>query len=272
MQAIERNAPAILPAAGVVAKIGDDKILSLSYYQIDDYLTCPLKYKYVHLLHVPIMTHHTVAYGKALHDAVQQYHQAKMQNRSISEEDILRIFERSFRKEGFLSQEHIALRLKSAELALKQFYREQEVLKIVPSFVEQEFSFLIDNNRLVGRWDRVDIVDGKVTVVDFKSSEIRKQLDADKKAKENLQLSLYSLAYQKATGKLPDFKELRFLETGLVGRVEVTEKDVERVLEAVDKASRGIRSCDFEAKPDYLACSYCAYNQICPSAQVKSPR
>ncbi len=272
IQAIERNAPAITPPISVVGKLSDEKILSLSYYQIDDYLTCPLKYKYVHLLHVPIMTHHTVAYGKALHDAVQHYHQCKMQHRPVSEEDVLNVFENSFRKEGFISQEHITLRLKSAEVALKNFYREQEILNIIPSLVEQEFSFLLNNNRLVGRWDRVDVVDGMVTVVDFKSSEMHKQQEADKKAKDNLQLSLYSLAYKHATGKLPDFKELRFLETGLVGRVEVTEKDVERVLEAVEKASVGIRGCDFEAKPNYLACSYCAYNQICPCAQVKSPR
>jgi len=272
IQAIERNAPAVSAPSGVAGKMSEEKILSLSYYQMDDYLTCPLKYKYVHILHVPIMTHHTVAYGKALHDAVQYYHQCKMQNRLVSEEDILKVFENSFRKEGFISQEHIALRMKSAEAALKNFYHEQEALKIIPSFVEQEFSFLIGHNRMVGRWDRVDIVDGVVTVVDFKSSEIRKQQDADKKTKENLQLSLYSLAYQKASGKLPDFKELRFLETGLVGHVEVTEKDVERVLEAVEKASSGIRQGNFDAKPNYLACSYCAYNQICPFAQVKAPR
>jgi len=272
MQAIERNAPAVSTPVGVVGKISDDKILSLSYYQIDDYLTCPLKYKYVHLLHVPIMTHHTVAYGKALHDAVQHYHQCKMQARPVREEDVFKVFENSFRKEGFISQEHIALRLKSAQVALKNFYREQEALKIIPSLVEQEFSFLLNNNRMVGRWDRVDVVDGVTTVVDFKSSEIHKQQDADKKTKDNLQLSLYSLAYKEATGRLPDFKELRFLETGMVGRIEVTEKDVERVLEAVDKASTGIRACDFDAKPNYLACSYCAYSQICPRAQVKSPR
>jgi len=272
MQAIERNAPAVSAPAGVVCKISDDKVLSLSYYQIDDYLTCPLKYKYVHILHVPIMTHHTVAYGKALHDAVQYYHQCKMQARPVREEDVFKVFENSFRKEGFISQEHITLRVKSAQVALKNFYREQEVLKIIPSLVEKEFSFLLNNNRMVGRWDRVDVVDGIVTVVDFKSSEIHKQEDADKKTKDNLQLSLYSLAYREAAGKLPDFKELRFLETGLVGRIEVTEKDAERVLESVDKASTGIRACNFDAKPNHLACSYCAYNQICPFAQVRSPR
>ncbi|MCX5681391.1 MAG: ATP-dependent DNA helicase, partial [Candidatus Omnitrophica bacterium] len=270
IQAIERNAPPVSAPIPAVGKVGEDKILKLSHYQIDDYLTCPLKYKYVHVLRVPIMTHHTVAYGKALHDAVQYYHQCKMESRAVSEDDVLKAFQNSFQKEGFISKEHIALRLKSAEAALKNFYHEQERLKIVPSFVEKEFSFVLGHNRIVGRWDRVDVVGDIVTVVDFKSSEIRKQQDADKKTKDNLQLSLYSLAYQKASGRLPDFKELHFLDTGIVGRVPVSEKDVERVLEVIEKASVGIRSGNFEAKPNYMACSYCAYRQICPHAEAST--
>lgn len=270
MQAIERNAPVISMPVPVTAKISDDKILSLSHYQIDDYRTCPLKYKYVHVLHVPIMTHHTVAYGKALHDAIQYYHEHKMKDRLIKEDEVLKAFQDSFQKEGFISKEHIALRLKSAEAALKNFFREQERSKAVPSFVEKEFSFVLGHNRIVGRWDRIDVVGDIVTIVDFKSSEIRKQQDADKKVKDNLQLSLYSLAYQKAAGRLPDFKELHFLETGIIGRAKVTEKDVERVLEAVEEASKGIRSGSFDAKPHYLACSYCAFREICPRAEAGS--
>lgn len=270
LQAIERNAPPVSAPLPVAGKIADEKIISLSYYQIDDYLTCPLKYKYVHVLHVPIMTHHTVVYGKALHDAVQYYHQCKMQLRPVTDEDVIKVFENAFRKEGFMSQEHIQLRLAAARTGLKNFFMQQEARNIIPAFVEQEFSFMVGSCRIKGRWDRIDTVDGVTTIVDFKSSEIRKQADADKKTKENLQLSLYSVAYEKATGKLPDLKELHFLETGIVGRAAVTEKDIDRVMESIDKASRGIRQGSFEARPDYLACQYCAYNQICPKAQTSS--
>ena len=36
----------------------------LSHRQVDDYQTCPLKYRYVHVLRVPILRHHTVVYGR----------------------------------------------------------------------------------------------------------------------------------------------------------------------------------------------------------------
>ncbi len=269
LQAIERNAPKARSLTPASNKIPEDKTLSLSYYQIDDYLTCPLKYKYVHVLRVPIMTHHTVAYGKALHDAVQFYHLCKIGNRPVKADDVIRAFEESFKKEGFLSQEHIDLRLKSARSALKNFFVNQEKLKVIPTFVEKEFSFILNNNRIVGRWDRVDVVDNDAVVIDFKSSEVKTQEDADKKTKANLQLSLYSLAYEKMAGTLPKFKELHFLETGLVGRAEVTNKDVDKILKCIEDASAGIRAGLFDAKPDYMACSYCAYNQICPKTQKR---
>ena len=33
---------------------------------MDDYLTCPLKFRFSHLLKIPIMRHHLVIYGSAL--------------------------------------------------------------------------------------------------------------------------------------------------------------------------------------------------------------
>lgn len=108
----------------------------------------------------------------------------------------------------------------------------------------------------------------EVTVIDFKSSQIETQQEADQRTKESLQLNLYSLAYEKTFGRLPDYKELHFLDTGLIGRSVVSEKHTEKAKEAVTKASAGIRSGNFAAMPARMACLYCAYNQICPSADV----
>ena len=63
------TAGAARPADGPI-----NEPLSLSFYQIDDYLTCPLKYKYAHVLRVPLAPHHAIIYGAALHKAVQLFH------------------------------------------------------------------------------------------------------------------------------------------------------------------------------------------------------
>ena len=266
LEAIERNAPKLESKLGSIRQIPEEEVLNLSHYKIDDYLTCPLKYKYVHILRVPILTHHTVIYGRAMHEAVLRYHQLKIRGKTISEKDLVGVFESLFKQEGFLSKKHFQERLLIGKKALRRFLKEQEKTKITPTFVEKDFSFTLGNDRIIGRWDRIDIHNEEVILIDFKSSEIKKQQDADKRTKNSLQLSVYSLAYSRVFGKLPDWVELHFLESGLVGRAKRTDKDIENATEKIKQASSGIRKANFKAKPAYLACSYCAYNQICPRA------
>ena len=110
----------------------------------------------------------------------------------------------------------------------------------------------------------MDIQDGEVCIIDFKSSNIRKKEKADKRTRESLQLAIYALAYQKIYGKIPDRVELHFLESGLIGSAGLSEDDLNRTVKKIDKAAAGIRVRLYEAKPAYLACRYCAYEKVCP--------
>jgi DNA helicase-2/ATP-dependent DNA helicase PcrA len=264
LEMIERNAPkpAVKPSAR--RKIEKEAVLNLSYYQIDDYRTCPLKYKYVHILRVPIMQHHTVAYGKAVHDAVQQYHLHKIKGIAFSEKQLLDSFADAWINEGFLSKEHEEERFNNGKKALARFYREQEKSGRTPAMVEKDFTFTLENDCIRGRWDRIDQDGEEAIIVDFKTSEVSKQKDADKRAKESIQLDIYSLAYKEVFGKLPKRAELHFLESGLVGVAQKSEKDLAEIQEVIKDVSEGIRQQDFKARPTYLACRFCAYQLICP--------
>ena len=88
-----------------LAPISDKEVLRLSHYQIDDYLTCPLKYKYVHILRLPFF-HHTIVYGKAVHSAVELYYRHKMGGVPAALDQLLKTYESAWRNIGFLSQEH----------------------------------------------------------------------------------------------------------------------------------------------------------------------
>jgi DNA helicase-2/ATP-dependent DNA helicase PcrA len=269
IETINRHAPNPEINLETVGVIPESQILNLSYYQIDDYLTCPLKYKYVHILRVPILEHHVVIYGKAMHEAVQRYNQSRLKGISIGLNEIIQVFEDSFKPEGFLTEEHYKQRFTIGKRTLEEFFNRQQKSKVLPVYVEKDFSFLIDNIRISGRWDRIDVRDGEVAIIDFKTSEIKKQKDADKRTRESIQLSIYSLAYKMNFNKLPDWVELHFLESGLIGRSKKTERDIESTIKKIKTAARGIRSADFVAKPTYMACNFCAYNQICPAAMLK---
>ena len=59
------------------------------------------------------------------------------------------------------------------------------------------------------------------------------------------------------------------LDSGLVGTAPVDRKRVEKARETIRTAARGIRARDFEPKPDYLSCSFCAFREICPSSVAR---
>ena len=246
-----------------------EEILPLSHRKVDDYLTCPLKYRYIHVLRVPIRQHHAVIYGHAIHQAIRLFHMNRIAGRDTSLDDLHEIFRKHWQAEGFLTPEHEELRLHEGLRALEAF-REHEMKEgRVPAYVERRFSVMLDGIRLVGIFDRIDRpVDHDAsagTIIDYKTSDVRTQEQADQRTKESRQLALYALAYRQLFDALPAAVELRFLTPKvIVGRAVPSSKGLERALADVKRAAAGIRAGVFPADPAYRACRYCAYASICP--------
>jgi ATP-dependent DNA helicase UvrD/PcrA len=268
LEEIRRTAIAGEPALPDLAPLPPGAPLDLSYRQVDDYQTCPLKYRYINLLRVPIRRHHTVVYGEALHRVVEHYLRRRVASLYTPLDDLLAVFEREWRNEGFLTWAHEAARKDAGRQAVIRFWHEEEASGTRPTYVEREFGFTLASpegpNRVRGRWDRVDEQDGAAVIVDYKSSDVRELDRADARAAESLQLKLYALAWREMHGRLPARVELRFLESGLAGRATPADEDTQEAAAAVAEAAAGIRARRFAATPSYQACRFCAYSQICP--------
>jgi DNA helicase-2/ATP-dependent DNA helicase PcrA len=262
-------------------KIGEEEVLSLSYYPIDDYLTCPLKYKYVHILNVPLLPSHTIMYGSAIHKAVQSYFSAKLNQKKCLEKDLLSVFKNNWSSEGFISRSHEEARFKNGLAALKRFYKEQEKKKEKVRSVEEEFKFVKDKIQIKGRFDlvlgtprllsgqaRSQELGDKVKIVDFKTTEVKTQEEADKRTRENIQLAIYAMAWQEMRKKLPDRVQLYFVDSGLIGSDKKTPADLDKTWKKIKGVAEGIRAADFHPTPAAFKCSYCPYNEICPSSAV----
>jgi DNA helicase II / ATP-dependent DNA helicase PcrA len=277
--------------------------LSLSYYQIDDYLTCPLKYKYAHVLRVPLAPHHAIVYGAALHKVVQIFHQRHARGQVMSEAELDEAFESAWSNEGFMSRDHEEARLAAGRAALRRFREAQlQPEAVIPTYVEREFAFTLGGDRVRGRWDRVDIVPAepgsrppgagsgadpaaqsadvvsptlemlgpeRVTITDYKSSDVRDPAVARRRARESLQLQIYAMGYEAMTGRLPDAIALHFLESGLIGMVDVDPKRLARARDRIAAAAAGMRARDYTPRPEYLACTYCAFRDICPASVAR---
>ena len=89
---------------------------------------------------------------------------------------------------------------------------------------------------------------------------------ARQRARSSLQLQLYALAWEAEHGQRPEMVELHFLESGVVGQVRPTDRQVDGARRKVERAAAGIRAGDFAATPGYPACDWCPYRRICPAA------
>jgi DNA helicase-2/ATP-dependent DNA helicase PcrA len=264
VEEIERFAPPPSQDVGDLVPVPDAEELLISHRQVDDYQTCPLKYRYIHLLRVPILRHHTVVYGSTIHAVVEFYLKRRVEGNYTSLEDLLGEYERKWLNQGFLTWEHQEARKAAGREALTRFWHHEEAEGVKPTYIEKDFAFSVGRNRVRGRFDRVDEDLLGAVIVDYKTSEVTRQKDADRRVAQNLQLKMYALAWREMTGRLPQWVELRFIETHVIGRHEPTEEDVQEAITAVEAAAAGIRARRFQATPSRQACRYCAYNQICP--------
>ena len=278
--------------------------LMLSFYAIDDYLTCPLKYKFAHLLRVPLAPHHSIIYGAALHAAVSEFHKRHARGDVMSEEALVEAFAAAWRNEGFLSREHEEARLAAGRAALRRFREEQLAPgAVIPAYVERDFSFLLDGDRVRGRYDRVDIVprepgdpepgapgEGEASGAGPASGAdvVEPTLGLAARAGRHHGLQVVRRA---GPGEGPPAREglapALDLRDGLRGddgspartrspftswspgwwaRRPWSASGSRRRASPIRAAAAGIRARDFGAKPDHLACSYCAFREICPAS------
>jgi DNA helicase-2/ATP-dependent DNA helicase PcrA len=264
LEALARHQPAALPPARAEQAMAPDEVLQLSFGQIDDYRTCPLKYRYVRVLRVPLLTHHRVAYGSAIHKAIQSHFRARLEGRSFSEEDLVAAFTSAWISEGFLSRQHEEERLRAGEQALRRFHRDEAARPLAPTAVEEEFAFRLGQTRVKGRYDLVVERDGQVAILDFKTSAVDDERAARQRAQESLQLDIYALACLQTRGRLPDRVELRFLESGLAGGKRPTLEEARATEALIREIAAAIRRREFGANPSWLACGQCAFRDICP--------
>jgi DNA helicase-2/ATP-dependent DNA helicase PcrA len=241
--------------------------LTLSYSQVDDYLTCPRKYHLRHVVRVPTPAHHALVFGNALHQAVAVANDARRKGQPVDSALIGATLQAHWQSEGFLSAEHEAARFASGEAALQRYLdRSASETGVEILAVEQAFSVRIGADRVRGRYDAVRRVEGATVITDYKSGDVRDPVRARERARDALQLQLYALAWEAEHGQRPDAVELHFLEGDVVGRVTPTDRQLERAAGKVASAAAGIRSMRFEATPGYPACEWCPFRRICPAA------
>lgn len=251
--------PALGPEVG--SANFDAEPLHLSFYQIDDYLSCPLKYRFGHILKVPRLPNHNLIYGNAVHASVSFYFRRALEGIKTTEAEMMDAFRASWRSSGFISKDHEKERFKAGAASLKRFF--ENAGSIVPVAVERAFSVAIGDAVLKGRWDLiVERPDGRY-IVDFKTSDVKDAEKAVEKTKTSLQLMLYTLAYREVFNALPAGCELFFMDAGLAGSCVFGTKELDKASSAVFEVNAGVRNKEFGPRPGPMNCARCDYSNVC---------
>jgi RecB family exonuclease len=129
---------------------------------------------------------------------------------------------------------------------------------------EVSFSFSLGAQKIVGRIDRLDRVEGStVRVIDYKTGAAK----TPRYAEDSLQLSIYAMG-ARAMGFVP--RELVFLN--LQGNEEVTTMrsaaQLDKARQRIEDVAGGIAAGNFAAKPGQH-CQWCAYRRLCPATEQR---
>ncbi len=240
--------------------------LRLSHVQVEDYLACPLKYRFRHVMRVPVLPHHSLVFGRVLHAVIHSYLTRRARGRRLSEQDVIDEYARSWVNEGFLSREHEEMRKAAGERALRLFVRREESSGTVPAFLERPFRWQDGGIRFSGRFDRVDFLGPGPVITDYKSAEVSSQKEADKLAVDSLQLDIYALSFLRTEGVLPVETRLHFLGSDVIGRAAKCDKELRRAERRIRETAEGLRAGDLAARPDWHTCRDCEFKSICPSS------
>ena len=251
-----------------------DGKLRLSATAIEDYLSCPLKFKFSHFLKIPTGPQPALTFGNIMHSCVRHYF--KLRRTAVPEfGEVEAFYQASWKAAGFEDSYQEQTYKKAGIEQLRLFVEDQNARPVAADGIkmEQHFALDLDDVVLEGRIDQINplgMLAGKsghaparrppVELVDYKTGKPRSQKDADK----SLQLSVYALAARHHLGLEPERLTFYNLTNNQPVSSVRTEKDLEEVRRQVREVAAEIRRLLFPPTPGFV-CKFCDFVPICPA-------
>jgi DNA helicase-2/ATP-dependent DNA helicase PcrA len=153
----------------------------LSVTALNDYLRDPEFFVTYRLLRVPQAKPAFLAYGSAMHTALEKLFRSYMKEQAfLDKEQLLSTFEQALKKELLLPEE-FNRRLTKGVGVLDQYYQHIQNATHAPAFLERSFGngfsqTILGDIHLLGRIDRIDWVHPTaktVKVIDYKTGKVK---------------------------------------------------------------------------------------------------
>lgn len=256
-----------------------------SFTQLAAFQTCPLQYKFAHILRVPVLGKWTFSFGKTMHNTLHRYFLAWMERNGQRQTSLFEKEKKTAPKDGLLVGIDELIEFYNTcwqddwypDDKVREQYRKKGREQLVsyisslkekqpePIALEQGYTYKIGDIILKGRMDRIDRFEDGIEIIDYKTGNPKTEKQLERFDKE--QLWLYQLAARDVLGM--NVKKLSFvyLENNSTVSFLGSDDDLLRLQEdIVDRVAR-IRESNFPPTPGFQ-CKHCDFADICEFRQI----
>lgn len=254
-----------------------------SFTQLSAFRTCPLQYKFAHILKIPVFGKWTFTFGKTMHNTLHHFFLLWLERAGVKQaslfgsaptrtdglpvtiEELLALYNDSWQDDWYKDDAQREEYRKRGRDQLRAFYAYLGEHPPRPKFLEQDFTLKIGDAVIKGRIDRVDEAEGGVEIIDYKTGTPKddKKLEASDKE----QLLLYQMAATDILGLNPVKLTYHYLEDNSQISFIGTEKDLLDLREKIQDRVNGIRTSKFGPTAGFH-CKYCDFADICEYRQA----
>lgn len=262
---------------------------AFSFTQLAAFTTCPLQYKFAHILHVPVFGRQTLSFGKTMHGTLQKFFERWMERMGerqgnlfgeiegnferetgglpLALPELLKIYDEAWIDEWYENDVQRENYRAKGRQGLIDYYRQIEEQPPRPLHLEKGFTVKFGDVVVRGRIDRVDEVDGGVEIIDYKTG--RPKTEESISAEDKRQLMIYQIAAAQCFN--PPLKVARltyhYLEDNSRVSFLATAEELAALAEEIVATAQAIRTSDFKPTPGFM-CAYCDFKDICEFRQL----
>ncbi len=237
----------------------------LSYSQIETFKICPLHYKLKYIYKVPTPPSSSQSFGNTFHATMKAFYESLAEGEAPTERLMFNLLKNNWISEGYLSKKHEVGSFEKAKKFLAHYLENVFNSKIKPAALEQPFLARLDNLKVGGKMDRVDIHGDGVEIIDYKTGA---NPLSQKEADNDLQLSIYALAGT----SIPEYPfsrkpekvklSLYYFETPKIVTTTRTKEQLGEARKTIENFKKQIETSDFKCS-GHMFCQNCEYNLFC---------
>jgi DNA helicase-2/ATP-dependent DNA helicase PcrA len=251
-----------------------------SFSQLVAFRSCPLQYKFAHVLKIPVFGKGTFSFGKTMHNTLQSFLVTWMERTGkqqatlfgetakpkegelpVSLDELYAMYAESWQDDWFRDDKERETYRESGKESLARFYALCKTAPPKPIGLEKAFSLKIGDITLKGRIDRIDACEDGVEIIDYKTGTPKTEDGIKKEDKEQLYL------YQMAAEDLFGYKVKRLTYHYLKDHTTVSflgspDELLDLKEQIVERVAR-IRESNFSPTPSEFTCKFCDFKDIC---------